>query len=339
MLISVVVPTRNRPRDVEKLLASIKQQTRLPDELIVVDQSPNDETHVVFVDATDPRLRDRSTYVHSSSIRGVSTARNFGIARAKGDVVVFLDDDVVLTPDCMEQMEAAFTAHPDYAGIGGVELQMEHVAMSYILYYDLFFLGPFRDPKYRISRNWRNLEGIQRATSLKTCLAGFRRDFLARHRFDERWRSALLEDVDLCWQVRGKEKFGVWPRASVWHSISEVRTTGGEGYRATGSAWTFFMRKHLRREWPLLPLYAWLCVGVLINALRRSAASRSFAPTAGLLRGWMSWFRPANALPFIDMAADPFPDRSAAARMSEPGCQACESASDQVARAGATSAT
>ena len=319
MLISVVVPTRNRPRDVAKLLESIQKQTRMPDELIIVDQSPDSISHLLFAN----EMGSRYAYVHSSEIKGVSRARNAGIALAKGDVVIFLDDDVVLSPDCLEQMEAAFEANPEYAGIGGVELQMEHSATSYILYYDIFFLGPFRDPKYRISRSWRNLSGIQRCTSLKTCLAGFRREFLERHRFDERWRSALLEDVDLCWAERGSAKFGVWPKASIWHSISEVRTTGGTGYRATGSAWAFFMRKHLRREWPLLPLYAWLWVGLWVNALRRSLASRSAAPLGGLLRGGMSWFRPAFALPFIDMAAEPFPVRPPDALLREPGCEAC----------------
>lgn len=319
MVISVVVPTRNRPRDVEKLLESLRRQTRMPDELIVVDQSAGAETHTAFRKAMGARY----TYVHSSDIKGVSRARNTGIALAHGDVVIFLDDDVVLSPDCLEQMEVAFERNPDYAGIGGVELQMEHSATSYILYYDIFFVGPFRDPKYRISRNWRRLAGIQRTTSLKTCLAGFRREFLGQHRFDERWRSALLEDVDLCWAVRGVEKFGVWPNASIWHSISEVRTTGGTGYRATGAAWTFFMRKYLRREWRLLPLYAWLWVGLWVNALRRSLASRSGAPLGGLFRGGLSWFRPSFALPFIDVSAEPFPVRTIDGTLREPGCEEC----------------
>ncbi len=314
MLISVVVPTRNRPRDVEKLLPTIARQTRLPDQLIVVDQSPDEETQLVAREAMDPKIAERCVYVHDSEIKGVSAARNVGISLATGDVVVFLDDDVLLSPDCLEQLEMAFKANPDYAGIGGVELQMEKSARSYILYYDIFFVGPFRDRKYRISRNWRHLSGLQRVTALKTCLAGFRRGFLMRNRFDERWRSALLEDVELCWRVRGEEKFGIWPRASAWHSISEVRTVGGSGYRATGAAWIFFMRSVIKREWPLLPLYTWLWVGLWVNAARRSLAGRSIAPAVGLLQGGMSVFKPSLALPFIDAAAEPFPEQSSYVR-------------------------
>jgi len=307
MLITVVVPTRNRPRDVERLLPSIASQTRLPDQLIVVDQGQHDETARVAADVMSPELTKRCTYVHDSGIKGVSAARNAGIDLARGDVVVFLDDDVILSRDCIEQLEKAFETNPDYAGIGGVELQMEKAARSYILYYDIFFIGPFRDRKYHISRNWRRLEGLQPVTALKTCLAGFRRDFLLQHRFDERWRSALLEDIEICWRVRGQERFGVWPKASAWHSISEVRTKGGIGYRATGAAWVFFMRSIVKREWRLMPLYAWLWVGLWVNATRRSLASRSPAPLAGLWQGGMTLFNPSLALPFIDVTAEPFP--------------------------------
>src|SRR5438477_2441670 len=322
MLISVVVPTRNRAPDMAKLLRSLAEQTRLPDQVVVVDQSAGGETHALAPESLGPVLFARCTYLHSSSIRGVSAARNAGIDASSGDVVVFLDDDTVLVPDCIAQMEAAFIAEPGYAGIGGVELQMEKTALSYILYYDIFFVGPFRDAKYRISRNWRRLVGIQPVTALKTCLAGFRRSFLLQHRFDERWRSALLEDIDLCWTVRGEERFGVWPLASLWHNFSETRSVGGARYQAAGAAWVFFGRKQVLRRWWLLPLYAWLWVGLVVNALRRSLASRSVAPLGGLARGWWSFFDPSFALPYIDMGVEAFPVGAVDAA-GEPGCAAC----------------
>ncbi|HEX6464751.1 MAG TPA: glycosyltransferase [Vicinamibacterales bacterium] len=307
MILTVVVPTRNRPGDVEKLIPTIANQSRPPDQLIIIDQSKGDETEDASRRVMSSALAERCVYVHDGDIKGVSAARNAGIDLAIGDVIVFLDDDVLLSTDCLEQLETAFEQNPDFAGIGGVELQMETVAISYILYYDIFFVGPFRDRKYRISRNWRRLSGIQPVTALKTCLAGFRRDFLLRNRFDERWRSALLEDVELCWRVRGHERFGVWPRATAWHAISEVRSSGATGYRSTGAAWIFFMRSILRREWPLLPLYAWLWVGLWVNAGKRSLSSRSLAPAIGLFEGALSLFRPAAAVPFIDVDAEPFP--------------------------------
>ncbi|HEV2414231.1 MAG TPA: glycosyltransferase [Candidatus Dormibacteraeota bacterium] len=311
MLISVVVPTRNRPADVARLLPTIGAQTRLPDQLVVVDQGADDSTESASRAVMGTQLDERCTYIRDSGIRGASAARNVGISHATGDVVVFLDDDVLLSPDCLAELERAFLVNPDYAGIGGVELQMEEAKRSYILYYDLFFVGPFRDRKYAISRNWRRLRGVQPVTALKTCLAGFRRDFLARNRFDERWRSALLEDVELCWRVRGRERFGIWPQASAWHSISESRTGGRAGYRATGAAWIFFLKSVFRRQWPVLPFYLWLWVGLWVNAARRCIVTRSLDPGIGLFEGGLSLFYPSLATPFIDSTAVAFPENTA----------------------------
>jgi GT2 family glycosyltransferase len=308
----------------EKLMASIVEQTRAPDQLVVVDQSSGGETHSRSLDALGSELSRRCVYVHNDRIHGVSAARNVGIDLATGDVVVFLDDDVILSADCLEQLEVAFTDNPDYAGIGGVELQMELSRRSYFLYYDLFFVGPFRDRKYRISQHWRELTTLQRVTGLKSCLAGFRREFLGRHRFDERWRSALLEDLDLCWQVRGKAKFGIWPRAGAWHAISQKRDLGGGRYRTTSAAWVFFMRKNLAANWTVLPWFAWLNVGLLVNAVHRSVSGRSSTPLTSLMAGWMSLFRPAMALPQIDALADPFPPKAVTGAEPQPGCSSCQ---------------
>src|SRR5260370_37736820 len=173
-------------------------------------------------------------------------------------------------------MESAFVANPGYAGIGGVELQMEHSALSYILYYDIFFVGPFRDRKYRISRSWRRLQGIQPVTGLKTCLAGVRREFLALHRFDERWRSALLEDIDLCWEVRGekKERFGIWPRASAWHNFSEARSSGGGRFHAAPPPPRFFLPQNVRPQRALVPAFPPLSLGWFVHPARRGATPR-----------------------------------------------------------------
>src|SRR5260370_30602633 len=122
MLISGVVPTRERPQDLQKLLASLLQQARLPDELIVVDQSKGGESHALAKESMGAQLWEHCAYVHNSSIRGVSAARNVGIRAAHSHGVIFLDDDVVLTSDCLEAMESAFVANPGYAGIAGVEL-------------------------------------------------------------------------------------------------------------------------------------------------------------------------------------------------------------------------
>ena len=91
---SLIVCTRNRPGFAYDLIRSIFAGDRVPDEIVVVDQS----------DLLDRRLesivgeRCEVAYRPTSS-RGVSAARNEGIRAARHDVLVFVDDDVLATSD------------------------------------------------------------------------------------------------------------------------------------------------------------------------------------------------------------------------------------------------
>jgi hypothetical protein len=72
-----------------------------------------------------------------------------------------------------------------------------------------------------------------------------------------------------------------------------------------------------------MPAFAWLSVGLFINAARRSMTSRSIAPVAGLIRGWRSLFDASLALPYIDMSADRDGSVTIDPGLGEPGCAAC----------------
>ena len=86
---SVVIPSYNRlnvlPRAVESVLAQDE-----PDfELIVVDDGSTDGTKAWLAAQTDPRIQ----VIASERNRGVSAARNLGLAAARAPVVAFLDSD------------------------------------------------------------------------------------------------------------------------------------------------------------------------------------------------------------------------------------------------------
>lgn len=86
--VSVVVPTRNRQHFIDELIAAILGGSERPDQIVVVDQS----------DERDPRLageQDEAVVYRFSATRGSSAARNEGINAAGGDVIAFLDDDVL----------------------------------------------------------------------------------------------------------------------------------------------------------------------------------------------------------------------------------------------------
>lgn len=104
--------TERRWFDLTKSALSISRQTKRADELIIV------------IDHND-RLRRRATAAHpqadvitNTGCRGLSGARNSGVAAATGDVVAFLDDDAQAEPEWLAHLVAHY-ADPRVAGVGG----------------------------------------------------------------------------------------------------------------------------------------------------------------------------------------------------------------------------
>ncbi len=108
-LISVIVCTYNRADVLARMLDSFIAQpglARVPHELIVVDNNSTDHTHRVLERfQSTSRLR-----VFLETRQGLSHARNRGVAEARGDIVAFLDDDVLVQADWIERLHDCFAA-------------------------------------------------------------------------------------------------------------------------------------------------------------------------------------------------------------------------------------
>ncbi|MEP4651031.1 MAG: glycosyltransferase family A protein [Ilumatobacter sp.] len=91
-LITVVIPTHNRPVETLRAVRSVLGQGETDFSLIVVDDGSTDDTVQVLGAVNDPRLR-----VKPRPHLGVSAARNHGVASSQSEYVTFLDsDDVAL---------------------------------------------------------------------------------------------------------------------------------------------------------------------------------------------------------------------------------------------------
>jgi len=113
---SVVVPTYRRPRGLDRLLASLAPAVASGAlrEAIVVNDASHDEAYVAIV-ARHPWV----TYLVAERNAGPGAARNLGAARARGDFLVFIDDDCVAPPDWLDRLGAKLQAHPDLDAVGG----------------------------------------------------------------------------------------------------------------------------------------------------------------------------------------------------------------------------
>jgi len=102
-LISIVVPTHNRPVFLKKTLVSIIQQTYKNLEVLVVSNGSNEHNRKVVEDLQDPRV----CYFEQENSGGPASPRNNGIKRAKGKYIAFCDDDDLWMPEKLQlQLEA-----------------------------------------------------------------------------------------------------------------------------------------------------------------------------------------------------------------------------------------
>jgi GT2 family glycosyltransferase len=114
--ISVVVCTRERPDSLRATLSSVLRTVPAALEVLVVDNAPTtDRTRALVAELADPRLR----YV-VEPVPGLSRARNRGIADARGAIVAFTDDDVVVDQAWLSGLERGFARASEVALVTGL---------------------------------------------------------------------------------------------------------------------------------------------------------------------------------------------------------------------------
>lgn len=118
LTISVVIPTRNRPTSLSRVLQALSVQQRLPDEVIVVDASdhPLDVEH----------LRRQYPQLRLTMLRmapSVCVQRNTAVRRAVGTHILLCDDDIEPPPEYLRHLTAFLKQHPTTGALTGVVVE------------------------------------------------------------------------------------------------------------------------------------------------------------------------------------------------------------------------
>ncbi len=230
MKISVIIPTMNRPQDVHVVLESIAKQTRIPEEVLVIDQSIDDKTKSE-VDSIQKRFPKLASVVrhYVQEEKSLVKARNRGLSLAKGELISFLDDDSEVFPDYYQHIEAFFEAEPLVGGLSGNTIPKEkfeglgwrlrQTLMQFFLLSDWnghMTASGFGHPIYE-----REIDRTVSVDLLPGCNMNFRSECIQGEKFDE-WFSgySFREDVDFCYRISRKTFLKMIPDAKLYHHYS-----------------------------------------------------------------------------------------------------------------------
>ena len=118
MNFTLIICTYQRRKAIEFLMDSVVLQSLYPSQIVVVDGSLNLETKQYFEEAN---FKNTDYFLIDASVRGLTKQRNFGISKvnASAEIVCFLDDDTILTPNYFTEIISTYKAFPSAYGVGG----------------------------------------------------------------------------------------------------------------------------------------------------------------------------------------------------------------------------
>ena len=105
---SVVIPLYNKANYIAKALNSVLNQTNSDFEIIIINDGSTDNSLEVVETFTDTRIK-----LFTTKNQGVSAARNFGIEKAQGDYIAFLDADDFWEKTFLETINALIISYPN----------------------------------------------------------------------------------------------------------------------------------------------------------------------------------------------------------------------------------
>lgn len=252
--IAAVIPTRNRPVDLKKAVVSITGQRRLPESLIIVDQSESCESADSIKSLFDDYSSIKLNYVHDSKISGLVEAKMVASQISGHDIVCFLEDDVILEKGYLESIESGFESKQDMLGCSGVITNQPNQSVLYRFMHGIFFRGIFDDPRVQIFGQQNDAvdgDGLILCDVLCGGLSAWRREVLQSIPFDVDNGFFMFEDMEYSTRVVKEcgRKLYVNTNARLEHHMAAANRDP-HGYRQRRKLKEAVLYFKKRNDWP-----------------------------------------------------------------------------------------
>jgi glycosyltransferase involved in cell wall biosynthesis len=181
--ISIVIPVHNGGERFRQCLASLEQWAALAKEIIIVVDGGTDQSWQ-WAKASGARV------VQFPSAGGPARARNAGAQVASGDILFFVDADITLHTDTLQQIVSIFGNQPDLAALIGSYDDAPGESNFLSQYKNLFHHYTHQLAHEEASTFWGACGAIRRSI------------FLEIGGFDERFRYPSVEDIELGYRLK-----------------------------------------------------------------------------------------------------------------------------------------
>ncbi len=227
LLISVIVPTYNREEPLRETVADVLKQEYANFEVLVVDQTAKHEPETQhFLEELAETGKIQWFRVNWANLPG---ARNYGVRRAAGEIILFIDDDVQLPAGFLAAHARNYSEKPQVGAVAGRVFDRLKLANSG----GDFTIDELPPEAMDAAIGWYYINLVhtvkpQQVLSARGCNMSFRREVFSQYGlgFDERFKgSAVREESDFCLRFR-QTGYIIWydPEAYLIHLGEE---TGG----------------------------------------------------------------------------------------------------------------
>ena len=215
--VSIIIPVFNKADLTEQCLAAIEPTARpISHEVIVVDNASTDRTTETLA-----RFANSVRAVRNEANRGFAAACNQGAALARGQHLLFLNNDTVPCPGWLEPLVREFRRNPEVAMAGAKLLYPDGTIQHAGVSFGRETRSPFHPYRYSLSEDPRPNRRRELQAVTAACVL-VRREWFARcGGFNEEFRNGY-EDLDLCLKIRSQGGLIVYqPQSTVFHLESQ----------------------------------------------------------------------------------------------------------------------
>lgn len=231
MNFSIIIPTYKRPGDLKKCFESILVQTVLPIEVTVVDNADYFKTEQLIYKNFNTFAENgiNLKYIKNGNSNSANIARNIGADNSIGEILLFIDDDIILDRDFIKEIMSVYKMYPDAIGVQGFITNTNNSKLVNFIHKP-FYLNYNKENYNKLLLTIQDVHAYP-LTKVINCqwimagCTGYKKQFFQKFKFDEKmYKYCSGDDADISYRIYKEYPKSLYqtPFAKVIHSVSEI---------------------------------------------------------------------------------------------------------------------